>query len=59
MAGGNGLPVLEPGHQVLHLMALLLQPLAVRELLRFRLDGMQGGVPCSSTMAPILLLSDP
>ena len=30
-AGGNGLPVLQPGQQVLHLMALLLQPLAVRE----------------------------
>ena len=30
-AGGNPSPVLQPGQQVLHLMALLLQPLAVRE----------------------------
>ena len=29
--GGNGLPVLEPGQQVLHLMVLPVQPLAVGE----------------------------
>ena len=33
VAGGNPAPVLEPGKQVLHLMAHLVQPLAVRDSL--------------------------